>query len=214
MPQATGYGQSKFLAERVLDAAARDAGVPARVCRVGQIAGPIRRGAADAGEWPKREWLPSLMASSKYLGRLPASLGRLGAVDWIPVDVLGESIVELALAGTGDDGEGAQVYHAVNPARTEWAGLLPVVVEHLGVTEVVPLEEWVAALRRSAVDVEVDVSANPAVKILDFYEDLVTSSGKVVILDTTESVKASPTLAGLGPVELRWMETWLKQWAF
>lgn len=45
----TGYGQSKLVAERILDAAAKQAGVPAIVCRVGQVAGPTTR----EGVWPQ-----------------------------------------------------------------------------------------------------------------------------------------------------------------
>ncbi|RYP40604.1 hypothetical protein DL767_001604 [Monosporascus sp. MG133] len=91
VPQATGYGQSKFVSERLLDAASREANIPAVVCRLGQVAGPT----TAAGIWLKKEWLPGLIAGSKYLGKLPASLGRMEAIDWIPVDVLGQCIVEL-----------------------------------------------------------------------------------------------------------------------
>ncbi|KAH7009835.1 hypothetical protein EDB80DRAFT_713952 [Ilyonectria destructans] len=80
-----GYGQSKFVSERLLDTAARETDIPCIICRVGQIAGPT----TAAGMWLKQEWLPSLIASSKYLGKLPESLGHIDTVNWIPVDLLG-----------------------------------------------------------------------------------------------------------------------------
>ncbi|KAH9983958.1 hypothetical protein F4779DRAFT_612381, partial [Xylariaceae sp. FL0662B] len=66
-PEQNGYGESKFVSERLLHTAAREADIPTVICRVGQVAGPTK----EAGMWPKQEWLPSLIASSKYLGKLP-----------------------------------------------------------------------------------------------------------------------------------------------
>ncbi|RYP90635.1 hypothetical protein DL770_003236 [Monosporascus sp. CRB-9-2] len=84
----------KLLSEprRHRPAASRDANIPAIVCRLGQVAGPT----TAVGIWLKREWLPSVIASSKYLGKLLASQGRMETIDWIPVNMLGQCIVELA----------------------------------------------------------------------------------------------------------------------
>lgn len=55
-----GYGQSKLVAENVLLAARERCGVDVTVCRVGQIAGPVREGHRRGGEWSRREWFPSV----------------------------------------------------------------------------------------------------------------------------------------------------------
>lgn len=210
----TPYGQSKFVSERILDAAARFAGVPTAVCRVGQIAGPT----TTAGMWPKQEWLPSLIASSKYLGKLPRSLGKLEQVDWIPVDILGSIIVELALAPHDNAAEediqppGAIVYHTVNPNVTAWEGLVPVILTALGVTnniEVVSLEAWLEALRDSE-SRTADLAMNPALKLMDFFQDL--NSGSAPILETKRTARSSPSLARLSSVQSTWMENWTRQW--
>lgn len=218
-PQSTGYGQSKFVAERILDAvdaAAKEANVPTVICRVGQIAGPT----TAAGIWPKQEWLPSLIASSRYLGVLPSSLGRMDTVDWIPVDILGRVIVELALGKHEAEkaqtpGAGALVYHAVNPKQTSWTNLATAVStginDDVPNLEMVPLDVWLAKLRQSA-SKEEDIVKNPAVKILDFYEGL--TSGNKVSLDTEKTVVASETLNGLSAVNEVWMKNWLRQWSF
>lgn len=94
--------------------------MPVVVCRVGQVAAPT-------GVWPRQEWLPSLVASSRWLGQLPVSLGRSDAVDWIPVDVLARGLVEFAMGGgpeaggQREPGAGAVVYDAVSPSRISWA---------------------------------------------------------------------------------------------
>ncbi|KAF2875490.1 hypothetical protein BDV95DRAFT_561998 [Massariosphaeria phaeospora] len=212
VPEAIGYGQSKFVAERLLDTAAREAGVPAVVCRVGQIAGPT----TAAGMWPKQEWLPSLIKSSKHLGRLPASLGSVDTVDWIPVDILARSVVELATSSTPEEA-GATVYHAVNPQRTSWKELLPVFAHCLQTDkeiQIVPFAEWAHALRESASTTE-DINENPAIKLLDFFAGVASKAeGEATILETRKTVCVSSSLAGLEAVQEEWVENWMKQWAF
>jgi len=231
--EATGYGQSKFLSERLLDVASREAKIPSTICRVGQVAGPTS--AAAAGMWSKKEWLPSLIASSKYLGKLPDSLGRQDIVDWIPVDKAGEVLVELALhhpqprlprpAKKPVTIAGAKVYHAVNPHRTTWAQLVPTIVEHLNSSrgekniDLVPLKEWVEALRDSASKSdggdENDIMAlNPAIKLLDTFESLLGGDTESTVLDTERAQEVSPTLSAIGPVRGDWMDNWMRQWAF
>lgn len=58
----SGYGESKLVAERILNEAALRSGIQATVCRVGQIAGPVLQG-HESGEWNRKEWLPSVSAS-------------------------------------------------------------------------------------------------------------------------------------------------------
>lgn len=209
-----GYGQSKLVSERILGDAVKVAGIVATVCRVGQIAGPT----TSDGVWPKQEWLPSLIATSRYLGKLPASLGSMDDVDWIPVDILARIVVELAIgdATAGKNlGTGASVYHAINPKRTTWAKLVGAISRSLnsggGAVETVSLESWLEALRASASQ-EADLTLNPAVKILDFYDGLV--AGKELRFETKKAVQSSPTLASLDSVQEVWMENWIKQWSF
>ncbi|KAI0197610.1 hypothetical protein F4808DRAFT_294517 [Astrocystis sublimbata] len=212
VPLGSGYGQSKFVSERILDVAAREAGVPTVVCRVGQVAGPT----TTEGKWSENEWLPSLIASSRYLGKLPDSLGaQLEAVDWIPVDKLGKVIAELAIPEQPRTPiEGATVYHTVNPHTTTWTELLPTVCRRLSQekeVEVVSLEAWVNALRESAPRTE-DIGQNPAVKLLDFFESLLDIGA--TSLSTEQTAGVSPTLSNVGPVQDKWMENWMTQWGF
>ncbi|KAI0383708.1 NAD(P)-binding protein [Hypomontagnella monticulosa] len=210
-PEALGYGQSKFVSELLLDTAAREAEIPTIVCRVGQISGPT----TTKGMWPKQEWLPSLIASSKYLGKIPYSLGHMETIDWIPVDVLGKAIAELANRPPEEE-RGATVYHVLNPQHTSWGDLLHIVMKYLSrekVIETVSLEEWLKALRESAPRTE-DLSRNPAVKLLDFFESLAGRNTQPALLNTSNSILASQALTGLGPVREEWMENWMRQWAF
>jgi thioester reductase-like protein len=75
-----GYGESKHVAERICLAASRRSGVSTTVYRVGQIAGPTNRN----GQWNPHEWLPTIIATSKAMGKIPNRLGSM-PVDWVPV---------------------------------------------------------------------------------------------------------------------------------
>ena len=61
VPAAMGYGESKYIAEQLLEKAGKDSNVSAAICRVGQLAGPV----VKDGVWSKQEWLPSV--SSTYV---------------------------------------------------------------------------------------------------------------------------------------------------
>ena len=52
-----GYGQSKLIAECLLDKASEISGVRSAVCRVGIVAGPVEK---ELGMWNKHEYIPSV----------------------------------------------------------------------------------------------------------------------------------------------------------
>lgn len=209
VPLAMGYGQSKFIAERILHTAAVEARVSSTICRIGQIAGPT----TSTGMWPKREWLPSLIISSKALGVLPQSLGHNNRLDWVPVDVVGKTITEMVAQGApARGGDHISTYHIANPGRSTWTDLVDTVAHRLGgEIKVVTLEAWLEALHGSLERGE-DPQGVPAVKLYDFFVDLGASSKELTTLDTARAAEVSKTLRALGPVQDEWMVNWMKQW--
>ncbi|KAL8750325.1 MAG: hypothetical protein Q9184_006462, partial [Pyrenodesmia sp. 2 TL-2023] len=222
-----GYGASKQVSELILQDAYERSGVNATICRVGQVAGPVLR---PEGMWSKQEWVPTIIASSKYLGLLPSTLGSMDLVDWIPVDLLANIVVELAGAAEVqheakngfheievEPNDTVPVYHAVNPEFAMWADLLPAIHSSLGKSglQIVTWNEWVDALAQSWHSAA-DMTQNPGLKLLEFFEALKLdrSAGPVPRLDTEHSEMKSGTLAGLKPVGSAWMAAWLKQWGF
>ena len=202
-----GYAQSKLVSERILATAAKVSDVSCTICRVGQVAGPI----TSKGMWSKQEWLPSLVASSKYLGYLPSSLGQADMVDWVPVDLMAAALLDFASVETPEAQAGSTVYHAVNTKKTTWARLLPCLQEKLKLP-VVSLQEWGHLLAASS---GADLQLNAGLKLFEFYKSLAVSAEEgsfMAEFDMTESVKASKTLAGVQAVGDEWMELWLRQW--
>lgn len=218
--QHSRRGQAKLVAERILDAAARTAGFPTAICRAAQVAGPSMSPTGDGR--PKLEWVPSLMETSRHLGLARGRwwvAGRTTAWTGTPSTRWAGSSSSLAWVFWVTSGGGvAPLRRPIALARrrctgrstqmSRWQELVPVVADALGGAEVVPLELWVAALRKIAPKTE-GLNVNPAVKILELYEGLV--EGGMIHLDTANTLEHSATLAKLGPVERNMMKRCMEQ---
>ncbi|KAL9117654.1 MAG: hypothetical protein Q9187_005810 [Circinaria calcarea] len=166
-PSPNGYAESKYLSEQLLHYAARKLSIEASIARVGQIAGAVKH----VGLWNRVEWFPSLVISSFNLGAVPDSLGSsLGKIDWAPIDLLADILVELAL---GTDQQPQQngssssqadtdplprrfhIFHPLNPVHTTWDAVRPVVTTELSSLrgkslEVIPLRSWIDRVRQDS----------------------------------------------------------------
>ncbi|KAL3486767.1 hypothetical protein BJX62DRAFT_15724 [Aspergillus germanicus] len=220
-----GYGQSKLVASMILDRAEEVSGVTRNIVRVGQIAGP--RG--EKGEWNRREWLPSLVRSSVYLGVLPKELGALADMGWAPVEDIAGAVLEVAGVVAAKESsataEKGGYFHAVNPSKPDWEGvILPALREFYSeqITREVPLTEWVAELEKSAESTaDADVQKNPGVKLLDAYR-LAASKGAAEGAEglgaagfaTEVTEKVSETMRRMESVTAELMKRWCEQWQF
>ncbi|QGA12579.1 hypothetical protein EYB26_000223 [Talaromyces marneffei] len=168
-PAGMGYGQSKYVAERILDYASKMLNLAnVRVARVGQIAGTSTPEQGVPHGWNRHEWLPSLVISSHYLKAIPESLGYRGdgenagvldRIDWVPIDQLATLLLEISFGteAKSSDITGVQVYHPINPNWVSWQSLVPTVVEALDETssstsaiKVLKYDEWLALLQPAA----------------------------------------------------------------
>jgi len=212
VPDATGYAESKYVAEQLLHKAQSLSGIPVSICRIGQIAGPVLHA---QGLWNKKEWFPSMLASAKYLCVLPDSFGAVDNVDWIPIDILAQIIVELALSKK-DTRIGTQVYHTFNPRMTAWPQLVPTVQACLAPNvKVVSFDACLKALMDSSRGQlgEHDSQANPALKLLDFFPNLGRGI-KAPRFETDVTQGLDETMGGLQGIQGSQMEMWLGQWGF
>ena len=239
-----GYAESKHISELLLDRAARKLSIKTSFARVGQVAGP----AHTPGLWNKAEWLPSLILSSKHLGALPELLGpTLGHIDWVPIDLLAEVLVELAFQPTtngtvsppnpGSSGklpDRASVYHPLNPNPTTWSLLLPIFASSLSSSSTplrtIPFLQWLSLLKTS-MDIHIGsgtqdtlsdtkmaayLALNPAVKLLDFLEDVVTKledeEGRENELEIEKTLERSKKLRDVEGVKEEWVRKWVGEW--
>ncbi|KAJ6186992.1 hypothetical protein N7519_001900 [Penicillium mononematosum] len=165
LPQ--GYGESKHIAERICVKASRRSRIPTSVYRVGQIAGPT----SALGQWNPQEWLPTIIATAKAMGKIPNRLGST-AVDWVPVDTLSNIIVEIVNTRHSCSPEGRPaVFHLTNPERTPWSSLIPAIQSQYAV-EPVAFSAWIAELESITNPSSADIVSKPALKLLGFYRRL------------------------------------------
>jgi thioester reductase-like protein len=223
-----GYGSAKHVSELIIEEAVQQSGLRATICRVGNIAGPVMRG-PDKGMWAKHDWFPTVLYTSKHLRTIPATLGSLDRVDWIPVDLVSNILVELAGISpkyASDTANGhtvppaMPVYHAVNPTPQDWKSLLPGAINLLGGPQkikVVPYTEWLEILRNASPEEmgTINLQESTALKLLDFFHELDQGEGnRWPALETKKSREHSKGMATLPPVSDEWIELWFKQWKF
>lgn len=211
-----GYGQSKYVGERIIDMVARERGISATVLRSGQIAGPV--GEEEHGMWNKAEWFPSIMQTSKNLGLVPADLGNSNVVDWVPVDTQAGLIVDAIHSAINHGPLGfAQAFNLVNPAQADYADLVPAIQKGLGNDDPkpVPFKEWIEELKKHDASSTDELAKFTGLKLLDFYDAMVESQGAVGAKYETETLRReSETMANIRPVSAEDMSSWLKMWDF
>ncbi|XPS96951.1 hypothetical protein M3J09_006198 [Ascochyta lentis] len=211
LPQ--GYGESKHVAAEILATASHRLGIKTAIVRAGQLAGPSTQ--AGGAAWNRHEWLPTIVHTSKILGKLPKTLGNMERVDWVPMDVAAGTVIDIAIAPSH---EAAQVYHLANPHTTTWSQLYPVIqtfYKDAGISiEVVEYDDWVNELKQFPQTKE-NAERVPGLKLLDFYEGLRPATGMgLPTLETKRAEAVSKTLREGKAVDGEIMRKWLEQWAF
>lgn len=219
--QATGYSESKAVAEHLLAAAVEKSGIDVSILRVGQIAGPV--GSGNGAKWNETEWFPLMLRTAKTTRRIP-DVNTLGDIDWIPADLLSSIIWELSsapnLALDNGDGVGSlEIFHLVNPVRRPWAEMLPAIKSGLagsGSLKDVSMVDWVTELEKTDLNDKEAVVSQPAVKTLDFFRSVGDRQGvtvaKGVAYSTDRVRKWSKTVLDLGPVKKEWLLKWINDW--
>ena len=227
-PIRSGYSESKFISELLCAEAARHLGINVVIARIGQAAGAVR----TPGLWNTTEWLPRLIISSMLLKALPQSLGFHSEVNWMPIDLLAESLLEVSLLqGQGDpprtspETGSIEVYHFNNPNATSWTALLPAILSafksqcHI-VAEPVPQSVWLAKVQaeldKSRASGQIDrakLNLTPAAKLIDFYRVRMSDDSQPYNdLGMVKTLEKSEMLRNMPAIKPEWMEKWIGEW--
>lgn len=213
---AGGYGRSKLVSSLILEKASQISGVPTEIIRVGQIGGP----SSEKGYWNRQEWLPSIIASSVYLGQLPESLGQMSTVDWTPIEGIANMVLEVSGVTENVPIDLISGYfHGVNPSTAEWSELAKAVKGFYGnrIQKIIPLADWVAELEKSAAAGAENIANNPGIKLIDTYRSWVekwNEGQRCVTLEMERTKSRSQTMREMGPVTSDLMVNWCRQWAY
>ncbi|KAI9695695.1 MAG: putative NRPS-like protein biosynthetic cluster [Bogoriella megaspora] len=183
-PLPNGYAESKHIAELLLDFTSSAKGLSVSFSRVGQIAGAV----GFPSLWNTTEWFPSLIISCAHLSAVPVTLGRMDRIDWFPIDLLADVLVEVTLAEASGatvaadakpsiepDLRRTHVYHLVYPHHTEWPSILPAVASVLESYTKKPLtttstNEWMQLIR---MDMESNIGPKAGNRVALTEEELV-----------------------------------------
>ncbi|KAF8520979.1 acetyl-CoA synthetase-like protein [Gautieria morchelliformis] len=204
MAVGTGYSESKWVTERILEAASQKTTMRTTVVRIGQLSGGSKNGA-----WNVKEWVPAIIRGGQIIGCLPL---RDEEVAWIPLDVAAASLVEMRNVDHGH-------LHLVHPKPVEWSDIFMTAANILQLP-LIPYTEWLSrleALHRSGTD---HIDSNPALRLLDFFrtgsELLPDGSGRyqrfTPSLQSSYACQVSATLANVDCLDKQCIEQWVGYW--
>ncbi|KAF9807197.1 hypothetical protein IEO21_08334 [Rhodonia placenta] len=205
----SGYTESKWIAERLVQTAAQSLSLNASVIRVGLLTGSVN------GSWDTNHWFPALVQSAEYLGCLPEGHE---IVSWIPVDLAAATIVDMCDIA-------ADTLHLVHAQPVGWNAIMEPLASKLNVP-LVPYVEWLARLESLAEDGDVHATHagkndKAALRLLYVYrkalatpERLEESMGLMPRVAMDKAVRISRILQEgstqqLGPEDVdRWLSYW------
>ncbi|KAF5848114.1 hypothetical protein GGP41_005505 [Bipolaris sorokiniana] len=201
-----GYGDAKFVCERMLDETLHkhSSRFSVMAVRLGQVAG-----CSASGYWNENEHLPFLIKSSQTLRALPKFEGP---VSWTPVDAVAAVCADLALGESTAGG----IYHIDNPVRQPWSKMLPLLASELGIPEknIISFKEWIKRVRSFSHEATPgNADLNPAKRLVDFLEaDFTRMSCGGVLLGTERSQKDSAAMRGIGNVGDEIVRRYIGSW--
>lgn len=211
------YAISKWITEQVCHKASQNTGIDVRIVRLAQICGDTKH-----GMWNVKEAWPMLMASGRTIGCLPAHKIFDQEMRWLPSDVTGAVVADIALLDQVNDETRASVakfmvFHISNNRATAWkASVLPALKRHGLEFETVSWPEWIARLEKS----DSNVLRNPPYRLRRFFHTLAAWNGgdkakqppKPFSLDMTNACKISPRLAHGASIDDGLIGKFLKYW--
>jgi thioester reductase-like protein len=232
-PPSIGYSESKYIAERLLAHAASKHDLEVKIIRLGIISGASK----SNGRWNSADWIPALILGSKALGILPRSLSGKGIesediIDWVPIDVAADAIVELSLGNVTHPNHSVNVFHILNPHQTTWKALLPSISASLqssahSYIQIVSSAEWISNLRTSASTLltsnkdvsdettDSSIRENPALKLIAFFDTRFGANGQGRVTRKWEYNRVERTsrnLRSAPAIDEIMMARWIGQW--
>lgn len=147
-------------------------------------------------------------------------------INWVPMDYLADVLVELALEkkdSLNSAASGVQVNQVTHAHPVPWKQLLEATRAELGAkVKVVPYAEWLSLLKAKSEEAEKDENldpstlafANPAMKLLDFFEGVGQQgdAGLRMQLGLEKTQQQSKILKDMEPLKVEWMAGWTRDW--
>ncbi|KAJ3732692.1 male sterility protein-domain-containing protein [Lentinula guzmanii] len=196
-----GYGESKYVAERIL----AKSGLEVISLRIGQICGGEPNGA-----WKSVEWFPICVKACWYLGAIFVPSHE---TNWMTMDSTSDIVLEIvfhkdplpfaANLTHPRPVSSAFILHAVRDALIQELGhgLSPESLRQVSV------KEWIDMLERSAIT----HNAEPR-NISRLLSKIIFKLPSFVTLDISNAIKLSERMRTLEPIDARLVSKWVKFW--
>ncbi|TIA90798.1 hypothetical protein E3P99_01418 [Wallemia hederae] len=207
-----GYGESKFVGERILAHASAESGLRTTVLRIGQLCGD-----REIGFWSSSNWVPAIIKSAQTLHCLPTGEDL---VAWIALDDAARAVVDFS-RNRRASGEKHDLLHLVHPRPTTWSRVFDVVADYLHKrgteVELVEYKQWLEKLQKQDT---ANMTVNPAIKLLPMFESghvsherrqYVEAMGNP-LLQTIRAEQASESLRKCTELSDRDVEKWMDSW--
>ncbi|KAJ7661571.1 acyl transferase domain-containing protein [Mycena polygramma] len=150
----SGYVESKWVGERLVQIASERRYLNTNVIRVGQLTG------SGNGSWDISHWVPALVQSGVHIGCLPDGTDT---ISWIPISSAAAAIVDMQTTMN-------ETLHIVHPRPTTWKTVMQPLASLIGVP-LVPYVEWFARLRSTAeFTIPGKAKAAIALRLLDYFQ--------------------------------------------
>lgn len=175
-----GYAQSKWVAEQLLASAAATAEIPVRIARLGQVCGD-----SVEGLWNPAEAIPTIVRTAVTQGVLPGDEEE-EELQWLPADVAGEAIVDVAVYEDDEEESRLQVFNLVNSTfPLFWNQDFLPFLRRAGLSfEIISGKDWVKKLEKYSSSTS-EIKDEPAVKLLDFFKHKYNASPTTMTTMTT-----------------------------
>ncbi|KAF8215565.1 acetyl-CoA synthetase-like protein [Mycena galopus ATCC 62051] len=193
-----GYGESKYVSERILAAS----GLEATSFRIAQVCGSTGNGA-----WSTTDWVPALVKSSIALGNFPSSPS--GVVAWIPPEAVSRIIVDAVLSTE----KLPFAVNLVHPRPVPWDFMMSTMAATVELP-LIPVSDWVRQLEDSSAQAKTDsddIERIPGIKLLDFFKTVVAGAGNVQF-STSKAQSMSDSMKLLEPLRQEDAKQWMQYW--
>ncbi|KAF7299625.1 Acetyl-CoA synthetase-like protein [Mycena chlorophos] len=193
-----GYGESKYVAERLLAAS----GLRATSIRIGQVTG-----SASNGAWSTSEWVPGIVKSSITLGHFPADPGAF--VPFISPEAVAKAVVDTALL---NGQEVPVLLNVVHPRPVSWDFAFGALAKASGVGKLVSIDAWLREVEGRAVSsTATDLEQVPAIKIVEFLRTTISRLTRVTF-STSRVDEITSALKDMKELDERDVEKWIGYW--
>ncbi|KAJ7622608.1 putative aminoadipate reductase [Mycena polygramma] len=191
-----GYGESKYVSERILAAS----GLDATSFRIGQVSR-----SASNGAWSTTDWVPAIVKSSIALGNFPSYPS--GVAPWLAPEAVSQAIVDAALSTE----KPPFAINLVHPRPVPWDHVMQAVANDARLP-LIPFPDWVKQLQvRAAAATAEDFDNIPGIKLLDFFTAGVAFVAHLEF-STLKAQVLSEAMRLLKPLTEEDVKQWMSYW--